>query len=86
MTSQQRNSIISFDPKINMGHILTIIVLVVAAVSWSSSVDRRIDKGTHDLEIRDLEIEARVSQTVLILNNLTDRVEDLEEAEENGDL
>ncbi len=86
MTQQQRKSIINFDPKINMGHILTIVVLLAAAVSWSSSVDRRIDNETHDLEIRDLEIDARVSQTVLILDNLTDRVEDLEESKENGDL
>ena len=83
MTPPKKNGI-SLNKEINVGHLLTMLTMIVLALSAWGSMKADINNKAHASEMRDMEINARVSQTSLILDNLIQRVEDYE-SRHNGE-
>jgi hypothetical protein len=85
-----KKPLIEFDPKINAGHVLTLIILVVAAVGFFRSAEVKISEVERNAALRSAEVrrvsdlgderlQGKVDKTTVILEDLMRRVEKVED-------
>jgi hypothetical protein len=71
--------------EINLGHILVMASMMVAAVAWSGKVETKIEAGDHqtkleimsvksELQVSDSMMQSQLAQTAQILNDMERRI------------
>lgn len=81
MTPEQRKKFIDFDPKVNMGHILSILALMVSGFLAWENMKADIRQVDFSRQLGDQALQGQIDKTTVVLDRLVKDVDDMKDHE-----